>query len=206
MRRKRLLTLRKRDSVGRTMACNTMLQTSILPRIRGGRRDSCMRHGHQSSCGVLSHGATHQILLLTEARCCQSADWAQHRVQLEPQGPATHWALFCLSEKHQLLAPGSYWDPNWTEPATQQEPAVALDIGIANVFLASSDIAPWEHVLHWFNPCTTPCSLRMVCFSSRESRIWPALCENLLSVNETFTLMRQLKWAYCEAYKNYWHS
>lgn len=168
----------------------------------------CLLKHRESCCSywALTHGATQQILLLPEAY------WAQHWAQLELQGPATHWALFCLSEKHQLLAPGSYWDPNSTEPATQQELAVALDIDMANLFPTSTDIALVEHVLHWFNPCTmsctglTPCSLSMVCFSSRKSSTWPALYESLLSVNKTFALMRQLKCAYCKAYKNYWHS
>lgn len=140
--RKRLLTLQKRESVGRTMVSKTMLQTSILPLIRGELRDRCMQFGHRSSCWPLTHGATQQILFLTEARRCQSGDWAQHWAQLELQGPATHWALFCLSEKHQLLAPGSYWNPNSTEPATQRELAVALDIDIANLFSAITILHP----------------------------------------------------------------
>lgn len=37
--------------------------------------------------------------------------------------------------------------------------------------LSDHDTAPLEHVLHWFNPCTAPCSLRVVCFSSRERSI-----------------------------------
>lgn len=202
--RKRLLTLKKRESTGRMIACKDHAATKH-PAVHQGRAEGRLHMlcppKHQEN-----HGAAQQILLLTEARGCQSADWAQYWAQLEMQGPATHWALFCLSEKHQLLAPGSYWHPNWTEPAAQRELAVALYVDTANLFSARTDTAPLEHVLHWFNPCAIPRSLGMVHFSSRASSTWSALCENLLSVNKTFALMRQLKWAHCKAYKNYWHS
>lgn len=88
MMRKRLLTLQKRECWE-----NDGVQDHAAnkhPAIHQGRAEGqlhmiCpLKHRETCcSCWALTHGATQQILLLTEARRCQSADWAQHWAQLE---------------------------------------------------------------------------------------------------------------------------
>lgn len=152
-----------------------MLQTIMLPFIRGEGRASCTEYAKQGgrrAADPVEHWSMGQF-----SRFCfsQRQDTASQQTGLSTElswswGPATHWALFCLSEKHQLLTPGSYWDPNSTEPATQRESPAALDIDIANLLSASTDIVPLGYITCWFNPCTIPCSLRVVCFSSSKEQ------------------------------------
>lgn len=74
MIRKRLPTLWRRGSVGRMMVWKTMLQTSILPFIRGQQSDGYMRYTHWSTrrdvapSGYSADSASHRGKMLPVSR------------------------------------------------------------------------------------------------------------------------------------------